>query len=338
MRIRILILALVTVAAFAWSLETPYLYDDALWLQRARQPFVWSLETPSRVLTEATYAATAAVFGFQPRAHHSVNLLIHLAVGLVLAAAVRRRVGEAGALIALVLVWWHPLNGEAVRYGVGRPDLLLALCAALMLWALIAARPWVAVLPALAACWVKEIGPIVPVLGLWTAWRLGLLKPSPWLWAGAAIVNLTVALSAVPRLLAASDVGVQTAIGGLGQQATALAQYAGMFLLPLPSLFSIDHDFIAEPMAWQLLSLAWLALLTGYAWRTRRPVARWAIGWVLLALAPRFLLGTAEPLAERQLYLPMLGVCAAVGGWLGQQWIRYAPSFSLCFSERAYDG
>ncbi len=299
----VILLALLTALVYATAIRGPFVYEDANWLAGIGQPITWLAPVPNRVLTTWSYQVTPVT----PVAQHLVNLALHLLTGLVLYGFVRNMASTSAALIALAVFWLHPLMTEAVQYPVGRSDLLLTLCAVLATW-LACRRSWWALVPLTVSFWTKEMAIVVPLLVAWTLWRLTWRVVRP---VSSLVAFVAVVAWAGVRFWHAEEIG-----GGwpaFALQCTALVRYVGLFVWPVG--LSIDHDFYAVSHAWQFAAVL---LVVGSVWlvRLKRPWLTWAWGWIVISLAPRFLLGTPEVLAERQLYLPMVAVCALVGVWI----------------------
>lgn len=304
----VMLLAALTVLLYAGAIRGPFVYEDANWLAGIGQPVVWSQPVPNRLLTTWTYQATARYLGLWPSNYHAGNLALHLLTGLALYAFVRLLAGTSSALIALAVFWLHPLLTEAVQYPVGRSDLLLTLCAVLATW-LSCRRSWWALVPLAVSAWTKEMAIVVPALVGWTLYQLQQRRArlAPWVAFGAVCGFAGV------RLWHAEEIGGGGWWPALALQCAALVRY--LMLCVWPVGLSIDHDFYAVSHAWQFAAVLLVGSSLWVAWRVRstRPWVTWAIGWVLIAVAPRMLLGTPEVLAERQWYLPMVGICAAFG-------------------------
>jgi hypothetical protein len=273
-----------------------------------------------RVLTNLTMRlqvwAGASAAGF-----HAFNVGIHLVNGLLLASLLLP-FGESVALLAVLLFWLHPLNGEAVRYVSARTDLLLV-CAVLLTLRLTTKATWprvllVTVCGALAP-WAKESGVII--IGLLPLWlwfserwdRRWLMPLACWASAGLWITYRLVHVTG-PNAPAWSAIAQYTApaahawSGFVAVQCAALWRLISLIVVPIG--FSIDHDFDAVPL-W-LGAVALVALLVAIAsiWRWR--VARFAALWLLTWLSVRFVIPQPEFVHEQHLYGACLGVWLAL--------------------------
>ncbi|MBT3295324.1 MAG: tetratricopeptide repeat protein [Verrucomicrobia bacterium] len=148
-----LLLILAAVAAYWNSFDGVFLYDDVksiqdnphirvLWpLSEAMSLPLWSSArtVDGRPLLSLSFALNQHLFGPEPWGYHLVNLLIHIAAGLLLFGIVRRtlalpqfreRYARSGTWIALAgaLLWLvHPLQTESVTYIVQRAESLMGM-------------------------------------------------------------------------------------------------------------------------------------------------------------------------------------------------------------------
>jgi len=148
-----LLLILAGVLAYWNSFDGVFVYDDVhsirdnphisrLWpLNEAMSLPLWSTGTTvdGRPLLSLTFALNHWLFGPEPWGYHLVNLLIHIAAGLLLFGIVRRtlalpqvreRYGRSGRWLALATaaIWLvHPLQTESVTYIVQRAESLMGM-------------------------------------------------------------------------------------------------------------------------------------------------------------------------------------------------------------------
>lgn len=286
----------------------------------ARHP--WTV-MPRR-LTALTFRRQA---GQGAESLHAFNLAVHLVNGLLL-FALTRRFGTTVALSALALWWLHPLQVEAVASISARTDLLMVTM--ILLTLLVAEWPgWAGVLVAsvcaVGAIAAKETG--VVVLGLLPLWRWWTRQrwSEAWL-AWLAIVGSASAYAAwhlVPGRFLSTAAAPHGPFWYLAVQIAAVWRL--LALIPWPFGFTIDHDFdvIGRPVALVALGLSLVLMAAAWRWRKRWPTLGFGVGWVTLALGPRFVVSQGEFLNEHQMYLPMLGVyiAAALGSaQIGAGW------------------
>ncbi len=212
-----------------------------------------------------TLAANYAWGGLEPVGYHAVNLLVHLAAGLLLYGLVRRTLrlppaprppAEAAWLAAAAALLWvvHPLQTESVTYVIQRAESLAGLWSLAALYAVLrgasAARPapWYAA--AVGACWLglasKEIVAVVPLVVLlydrvFLAGSAAEALRRRWVvYAGFALglVGLGVVLAGtlVPGERAAAGFGMPYRTAGqyLASQPGVVLHYLGLALWPAP--------------------------------------------------------------------------------------------------------
>jgi tetratricopeptide (TPR) repeat protein len=151
----ILLLVLITIAAFTNSLGGDFVYDDAR--QIVRNPLIQDVSLYGKALTSDVWAfkgdgSVAAsnywrptftawsilnfqIFGLSPIGWHLLNLLLHAGV-CVLAFLLLKRWNlppvVAFAISAIFAV--HPAHTESVAWISGSPDLLFSLCFLASIW------------------------------------------------------------------------------------------------------------------------------------------------------------------------------------------------------------
>ncbi|HVG43266.1 MAG TPA: hypothetical protein VM890_01010, partial [Longimicrobium sp.] len=133
--------ALLAVCVYALALRNGYAIDDEAIV--LRNPVVhgfgnlrelllgpyWQKSGDAyRPVTLVSFALDWTLFGGSPAASHAVNVLLHAAVAVLVAALVRRLGGGTGPAAAAGAVFAvHPVHVEAVANLVGRSELLAAL-------------------------------------------------------------------------------------------------------------------------------------------------------------------------------------------------------------------
>lgn len=294
--------------------------------------------TVYRPLTVATYALDWIVGG--PAVFHLVNVAWHVAATVLVALLARRWAGDAAALVAGVLFAVHPVHVEAVANIVGRNELMAA---GFVLLAVYAALEREQPLPSgiAFACGLlcKENAVVTPAL-IALAWLVGLRRvPAPrrlaWFVASWAAIGLGYfALRYIVfRQYGAGIVAVAPVFNGataLTVRLTAVAALGDIGrLLVFPLHLRADYSPAERTAvtslgdARVLLGMAvvaiWIALLV-LAWRRRRTLEVYGLGWVAIAYAPvaNLLFPIGVLIAERTLYLPSAGLALAAGGALRQ--------------------
>ena len=349
------------------AMHGAFLFDDAALpfaMPSASAPFLdWVKYSAARPVLYATYWLNSRMSGDDPFSFHVLNVIFHLiATGLIFfivrrfvewnwpASSVRRRDLLAGFAAAVFLL--HPVQTEAVAYLAGRSDslsvmLLLAAFAAFIY------RPrreisWLMVFVVLgffgAALLSKQHTIALPAVLLLTDywWNPGFsLKGIRGNWKLYATMALGAAL-AVSRYW---DVLLHSPSAGFGFKAftplqyfytecRALFVYIGQFLLPIH--LDADWDFPISRTIFDrgaIVGLLALAVLVVLAWRYRKryPLATYGFLIYLLLMAPTSsFLPIADAIADRRLYLSMIGLLLIVVEVLGRWSIEPRKLATAC--------
>lgn len=306
-----------------------------------------------RPLSVGSHAAVFRAAGSRPWASHLANVTCH-AVVCALVVVVSRAFLPAGAALAAGLLFAvHPVHTEPVNYLVGRAELLAAL-GVLLAWRLVQMdRPLAAGAAYLLGLASKENAVGLPgfllMLTIWARagagldpacrrwrwaaygpmlaaavvyfllrrWALGTLEPPAW----TEYDNIAATAPAFDRIL--------TATAALGRH---------LWLLVWPARLSADYSYHqiplvtspAEPMVW--LTLLFVVLACGYAWRRRADRPEAGVGLLLFAVTYSPVSNVLFPIgtlvAERLLYVPSIGFClfaVSVGRDAAQFRSRWAP-------------
>jgi tetratricopeptide (TPR) repeat protein len=363
-RLAALAVVLASAATFAPTLSYEFAFDDAPEIVRndhvrslANVPEIFSSGAWAgageynpiyRPLTTLTYALNHAVGGASPVGYHLVNVLLHaLAAALVLALALRARLGLWAATLGALVFAVHPVHVEVVANVAGRKDSLatiLVLAAVLAHGRAVRSGGWHAVLAAVAvgaAPFAKESG--LAALGAVVAWDLFLGSED---WRANrrralvlyAVYVAEVCLYLVARRAAVGSVGIPLAaipfvenpLAHVSAAERALSAIAvlgrGLLLLAVPARLSPDYSYDAIPVIgspgdpWFLLSAAALFLIGLAAVRLRRrwPVLGFGAVWYASAIFPasNLLVPVGTVFGERLLYLPSVGFCLVIGALL----------------------
>jgi hypothetical protein len=343
---------------YAQALLGPLQFDDHAWIAvdpgtQSLSAWAADLRGHVRPLTKASFVLTHALgeaLGDVPLAHHAGSVLVHLAATLALFVSFVRvgaglspattDAGRRTAFTAALVFALHPLATEAVTYLSGRSMALGSLFVFLAFGAWLGERRLRAVLFFMAAVLAREtMLAAILLLPLWhVARREG--TGAPWSVrrlgaAGPALAGVlaVVALASAALLLLSeryaslASVSARIAEARLGEPTLviALRYFAeSALLLRYPS---IDPDVSITLGAGSRV----LAMLVGAgvviaAWRLRRrwPALAFGIGWVLVFVAPLYLIhARIDALAERHFYPALAGVAFAFG-WMpiAQRWLR----------------
>lgn len=344
------------------ALDNPYVYDDfRTVLNNPSIEDVWEVKAIvyreiTRPVVNFSYALDRAFFGDSLIGHHAMSVLLHALTVLLLFQVARRVVEDQAArrqargqpalrttvvaFAAAAIFGLHPMMTESVGYISGRSEVL---CAVFFLAALLSARRWML---GAGRVW------LVAAFGLWLAallskeiavmWPLVLLgydrlviggdaaaSRRRWRRVLAPLLGLTViaglARVAVLLLVENPDGGDLYLRYGLVEIEVAFRYFT---LLVWPADQSIFHQ-VSEvtwpPAPRMLLSLVWLAVWIGTAWKLARLDGGVALGmlWFLLLLVPSavlVILNLGEPMAEHRVYLASAGFFLAFGLIIGHVW------------------
>jgi tetratricopeptide (TPR) repeat protein len=294
-----------------------------------------------------------------PSPYHTVDVLLHATNAALVCALVLVLFGVRRRLLALaagLLFAAHPIQADAVAPIYARAELLAGLFYLLALWLWTRAGPTrlVAKDAMLAAgCFAlgllsKESAVTLPAALLLCDTVLGRLKREnaralAIRYAGLAAVLVLYLLARAhalgvltaaqfyysqPRLL--HPLPLPYTVGVVERLATAVSVIGRYALLLLwPAKLSPDYSYAAVTVAKSFAAPAVLLPLAGalativvaiwLAWRNRVLAFAILFFWVAFSVVSNLLVPTSEWMAERFLYLPMLGVAALVG--LGTEWI-----------------
>jgi hypothetical protein len=331
----------IAVGLYGPALHGPFVFDDShlpfRLTERVESLGIWLAGV--RPVLMFTYWVNFIVSGDDPFGYHLVNVVIHAAnAGLTFLVLLRllsmagwKRTTSLGASAVGALIFLiHPLQTESVSYIAGRSESLesffLLLAYAVFLYRPTESIRWresalVMMLFGLGLGAKENAVAFAGVLvltdlswprpfstgGLRKNWRLYALMGS----------CLPLAVAAIFRLLShASSAGF--AIRGVTwyqyafTQARAVARYVQMAIAPFG--LSLDHDFPISATVTRhgaiFFILGWIAVLTlAIALRRRFPLACFGLLLFLILLAPTSsVVPIADPLVERRMYLPMLGL------------------------------
>lgn len=331
------------------ALHGAFLFDDAALpfaMPSASAPFLdWIRFSASRPVLYITYWMNSRMSGDDPLSFHVFNVIFHLiSTGLVFLIVRRfvewtwpeavplRRNLLAGFAAGVFLL--HPIQTEAVAYLAGRSDSLSVML-------LLAAFAAFLYRPRREISWPV----VVAVLGLFGAALLskqhtialpGLLLLTDYWWnpgfswkgvRGNWKLYAVMAAGAVLAVVKYWGLIVSSPSAGFGMksltwyqyfftQCRALFVYLGQFILPIH--LDVDWDFPISRTFWDrgaFVGFLALVALVALAWRYRRrfPLATYGFLAFLLLMAPTSsILPIADPVADRRLYISMIGLLLVV--------------------------
>lgn len=364
-----------TTLAYLNSFRAELLFDDdsSLLHNPGLHSLVASLQPPAdggltvagRPLLSLSFALNYAVGGYAWGGYRAVNLALHLANGLLLAAIVRRLLAvptlaprwavHASAVAATAAALWllHPLQTESVTYLVQRAESLVTLFYLGTIAAFLRAaaeptqRRW-AVLTVFACATgmaSKEVMATAPLVllgldrlflaGSWReVWRrraaLHIACAATWVLLGALV------LSTSGR---GGTAGFGTAIAPLDYALTqffAIAHYLRLTFWPSPLVLDYGTTLVTAPAQVIPAAALVLGLLAAALWALRRGHA-WGAAvlffFVVLAPSSSVIPVATQTMAEHRTYLPLAGLCVLAAGcavtWLGRAALPVALGVAL---------
>jgi len=306
-----------------------------------------------RPLLMASFWFNSRLSGMEPYTYHLFNVLLHWISGFLVFLVVRRLLTHAGtegaprevlAVFGAGLFLLHPVQTESVAYVASRSEALSVMffygALALYLWRRREAVSWPVAAGVLllfgAAVTTKEHTAVWPALLLLTDLFFGggvAGVRRNWRLYAPMAVGGALALRFVWRVLRYADTaGFQvrevTWYEYFFTQCRMLWRYLRLFLLPFGQ--TIDYDL---PWSRSLLEhgavfgLAGLLALAAAAFLVRRryPLASYGVLAFFLLMAPTSSVAPiVDPIAERRMYLPLLGLLLVAVEFLRRWRIRPA--------------
>jgi tetratricopeptide (TPR) repeat protein len=321
---------------YANTFTVPFIFDDDnaivanptirhLWPPR----YLWDAPPQSTVagrpLVSATLAVNYAISELRPWSYHVVNLLLHIGCAWLVFGLARHATGQQHLAGALALVWAvHPLLTETVTYVIQRTELLMAFCYLLTIFSVTRGRHLAAVLACAAGMACKEVMVTAPV-AVWLydrTFMAGSFREA-FRQRGGLYAALAGTWAVLAAILLAAPRGETVGFGFshvtpwqyLLTQSGVMVRYLQLSVWPQP----LTLDYFDWPVAKSVADV-WLPGLlvaggmAGTVWAlVRQPKLGFLLAWVLLILAPTSSVVpiASEVVAERRMYLPLIGV---VGG------------------------
>lgn len=344
-------LLLLGLAAYLPAFAGRFQFDDFYLIVQSPTLGSWSaawhsLPESLRPLTKLTLALNLAWHGLHPLGFHIVNVAIHLGAGVLLYRLLTRIPdvtgsttpgGRAVAWLATAVFLLHPAQTDAVTYISGRSTSLMTACLLLSLSLALQTSPTArldfvrrgaALTTFLAAVLAKEVALVYPVL--YVIWllaverdtaRKALIRAAPY-----AALSLALLVSAWlhPRyhaMVAESALRLPWPRAGLSQ-VRAVVELLGVMVFPWR--VNIDHNLPAAQSVrdvWpHLVVLVGVCVATARIWRLA-PLVAGGVLWGFAALLPTYSLLVRDGLmADRHLYLSMVGFSLAGAAGLARAW------------------
>lgn len=323
---------------YAPALHGPFVFDDTTLpyhlpnFSRALQAWISGVRPLLMLSYWINYQWSREPFLF-----HVFNVVFHSVNSALVFLIARKLLGTSDTLLAgfaAAVFLLHPVQTESVAYVAGRSEdlsVLFFLAAfAVFLYRRSAAASWKTAVVVLAlfaaAAATKEHTLVLPGLLLLTDyyWNPGFsfsgIRRNWRIYASLAVAGAA-GLAFVARILAhapSAGFGLKdlTWYQYFFTECRAFFVYLGLLVFPAGQ--SLDHDF---PISHNILEhgaifgLAGIVLLAGAAiyFRRRYPLASYGFLVYLLLMAPTSsFVPIKDPLAERRMYLPMIGILLVV--------------------------
>jgi tetratricopeptide (TPR) repeat protein len=344
----VLILILLTLAAYGRVYQLDFVnYDDGAYVYETpnvingltKQSVIWALTEywagNWHPLTMLSLILDVELFGVNPAAHHTINLLFHLTNTLLVFFILRRSTGQIWpSALAAALFAVHPLHVESVAWISERKDVLSTFfgLSAILVYFEYARKPgfWrytaVAVLMAfslLSKAMLVTLPGLLLLLDVWPLYRIDLNGPQRFQKA----VRLTlekIPLLALSLIFSVVTVLAQDTMGALQpltlkplsvrlmNAALSYGRYLVKTVWPQDlAVFYPYHETI--PILRVVLVVAVLIAITLLTFRIRRR-PYFLVGWLwyLISLVP--VIGIVQvgmqSMADRYTYIPLIGIFA----------------------------
>lgn len=336
---------IVTIVVYSNAFSGSFQFDDFSTIAdnphlNSWRTFVGHLDHMVRPVLYATFLTDRTLFGENETGYHVLNLLLHLACGILVSVALTRAVTENDRHVpfwtaALFLI--HPIQTETVTYISGRATGLMAFfyLLALVLYVKMTEcrrdgsphRTYLlgAIVSFALALGTKETAMTFPLaLLLWdvtirrldgVALRKSVISSHLPFWlvllAAAAWASWHPRYSALARF----SLDIRPLTENLLSEINALTHVLVLFFVPWKQSFDHDlpalHSMVEWPLPFDLMVLGGLGAAALSAAR-RLPLLSFGIGWFFLQLLPTSVIPRNDLLSERNLYLASIGLLLAI--------------------------
>ena len=350
----VLAATVVSAALYSPALHGGFVFDDETLPFRTgiHDASLGAWLTGVRPVLMFSYWVNYGISGKDPYSYHVLNIVIHaLNTGLVFMVLLRLlslsgwciSKAYAAAVLGATVFLIHPLATESVSYIAGRSEALAALFMLLAYVVFLGGNSeplsWrrsilVLILFSVAVATKEHAVALAGVLlltdlswprpfsivGVRRNHRLYLLMTPVIVLAGAWVARV---------LKGAESAGFSfkefTWYQYAFTQARAIFEYVRLAVIPLGQ--SVDHDFPVSRTVTDYEAIFWMALLVALVlaailFRVRYPLACFGLLLFLILLAPTSsVIPIADPLVERRMYLPMVGLILIACQWASRvQW------------------
>jgi tetratricopeptide (TPR) repeat protein len=340
------VLVILAGLAYCNSFDVPLVFDDLLTIQANSgvqfgdnlRPSIWT----TRPILYLSFAINHRLHGQEVWGYHAVNFILHVVNGILvflIAVHILRRSGAATAaaahtygLLAAAFFLVHPVQTESVTYISSRSELLSAFFYGLatlifikrdpdrigFLWSVVVAVPFflglltketVVSMPAVLLAYDFLFLSRARARGILARWRFYIT------FAAGELAGVYLLVTGGLANAVGAEVSRISSWQYFLTQLRVIVTY--MRLVALPAGLNVDYDFrpSAGPLELSVMaSFAVLAAVLGLAWhwRTRQPLASFAILWFFITLAPTSsVIPIRDLIFEHRLYLPLMGLSLA---------------------------
>ena len=340
------IAAIVLIGGIAYgnTFDVPLVFDDFVSIQRNSTvrfgDYLQEVIISSRSLLYLTFTLNYVFAGQDVWSYHLVNLILHLANGvlmLLVAGLILRKVIDDEYLVrwysilAAGFFLVHPVQTESVTYISSRSELLstlfflgafllfikmpkerigflLSLPIAVILFLGLLSKETVITLPAVLVLYdfiFLSEGRLGSVISRWRFYITFVL--------GGSAVSYYILTGPLSGSVGANLVGHLSVSSYFLTQLRVLVRYIQILFVPVG--LNLDYDFEPSISPFEpavLLSSAILVSIVALAWHLRRsqPIFSFSIFWFFVTLAPTSsIFPILDVIFEHRLYLPMVGLC-----------------------------
>ncbi len=332
--------------AYGNTFDVPLVFDDFLSIQRNSTvrfgDYLDEVILGSRSLLYLTFTINYVLSGQDVWGYHLVNLILHLANGLLMllvAGLVLRKVIDDErlvrwyAILAAGFFVVHPVQTESVTYISSRSELLstffflgafllfiktpkerigflLSLAVASVLFLGLLSKETVITLPAVLVVYdfiFLSGGSLRSVVSRWRFYITFVI--------GGSAVSYYILTGPLSGSVGANLVGHLSVSSYFMTQLRVIVRYIQILFFPVG--LNLDYDFRPSISPFEpavLLSGAILIALVAIGWRLRKshPVFAFSIFWFFVTLAPTSsFFPILDVIFEHRLYLPMVGLCVS---------------------------
>ncbi len=284
-----------------------------------------------RPVFSISLALDYSVWGLNPIGFHLTNILLHAINTVLLYLLCKRLRNTTCAVFASLLFALHPIQAHTVNVISTRGDLLAAFFTFLSLHAFFSKKTIPFAIALVFSLLSKETSMVLP-LALLLAWMIVERdKQEMRLLLAFAILSLYL----VVRLSLGFSFSLIPLVfsyhAPLNIRWLLAFKALALYFLALLNLFELPHPFWSVEIptslndSYVIGGIVMFGLLLGAIWKSlgQQPLVAFGLGWFLIYFLPiSNLKQLNQPMAEHWLYIPMIGLCLAFGGFLNAAWTQ----------------